>query len=122
MRRSGGRRFAYRLALKLGHVDVDRMLKQISTRQLSEWRAYADLEPFDEERADLRAASIVQALLFCHRKKGAAVIPLNKLVLRFGDLAAPTAPQTPEEARKRLRQTMDILAAMFSAPKKAEKR
>jgi len=116
LRRSGGRRFAHRLALKLGHIDVDRMLRQISIRQLNEWRAYADLEPFDEERADLRAASIVQALVNPHRRKGSPPVALKDCVLRFGDEEATTPVQTREQAQAQVRQTMDVLMAIYNKP------
>ncbi len=50
------RRFALRLAKELGIPNVDGMLKRISGNDLVEWMAYAKLEPFGEERADLRMA------------------------------------------------------------------
>ena len=33
-------------------------MENLSARQLAEWQAYAELEPFGERRADYRAASI----------------------------------------------------------------
>ena len=54
--------FAYQLALKLGYINVDRMLTEIDSRQLSEWIAFARLEPFDESRADIRSAIIAQTV------------------------------------------------------------
>lgn len=45
-----------RLAKAMGIPNVDAMLESISGVQLTEWMAYADLEPFGEERADLRMA------------------------------------------------------------------
>lgn len=45
-----------RLAKELGIPNVDGMLASISGLQLVEWMAYAELEPFGEERADLRMA------------------------------------------------------------------
>jgi hypothetical protein len=118
LRRSGGRRFAYRLALKLGYVDVNRMLGQISTRQFSEWRAYADLEPFDEERADLRAASIVQAIVNTSRRKGTPAFKLKDCTLLFNE--GGDVPQTPERAREQTRLTLDMLMALYGP--KAKKR
>ena len=50
------------MAKELGVPNVDRMLESISGRQLAEWMAYARLEPFGEERADLRMA-ILAALI-----------------------------------------------------------
>ena len=34
----------------------------MSSREVSEWRAYEDIEPFGERRADYRAASICHTL------------------------------------------------------------
>lgn len=48
--------------MAVGSVDVDALLCSISSRQLTEWMAYASIEPFGEERADLRMA-IVAALI-----------------------------------------------------------
>lgn len=77
-------RFAYRLAAKLGHVNVNRMLDQIHVGQFAEWQAYAQLEPFDEERMDVRFAHIVQTLINLKRgKKGPK--PLKDFVLKFGE-------------------------------------
>ena len=39
------------------------MLRGMTVRQFCEWRAYADAEPFDETRGDLRAAQIVATLI-----------------------------------------------------------
>lgn len=92
------------------------MLRQISTRQLSEWRAYADLEPFDETRADLRAAQIVQALITAHSRRR---VPLKNCMLEFRETA--TAPRSPEDARAQVRRTMDVLMAIYGTKRAAEK-
>ena len=44
-----------RLAKELGIPNVDRMLRGISGQAFAEWIAYSNLEPFGEERDDLRA-------------------------------------------------------------------
>jgi hypothetical protein len=114
LKRSGLRRFAYRLALKVGHANVDRMLRGMTTRQLTEWRAYADLEPFDEERADYRAASIVHAVRNAFRKKGAPPITLKECVVQFGAEAdGAEKPKTVDQSRSQIKRTMDFLVAMF---------
>jgi len=41
----------------LGRIDVDKMLAEISSRQLSEWMAFARLEPFGFE-ADMLGHAI----------------------------------------------------------------
>jgi hypothetical protein len=91
------------------------MLRGMTTRQFQEWRAYADLEPFDEVRADLRAASIVQTLInVLTRKKGQPGIKLEDCVLRFR-----TAPRpTPASAQAEVRRTMEILMLLHNQPAK----
>ncbi len=39
-------------------MTVEELLHRISSRELAEWMAFYSLEPFGEERADLRAAII----------------------------------------------------------------
>ena len=92
------------------------MLRQISIRQFNEWRAYADLEPFDDGRADLRAASIVCALLNVHRAKGKPAVKLKDCVLRFGDEANQNQATTPEQARAQTRLTLEMLTALTNKP------
>lgn len=63
------------------------MLRSISGRQFREWRAYAELEPFDEERADLRTAHIIQTVLAVTGNKRT----LTECLLPFGQ-EEPPAP------------------------------
>lgn len=77
------------MAVKLGIVNVDRMLDPrrggLTAKQLKAWEHYAELEPFDETRADWRAASIVTMIANVNRdpkKKGYA---MKDLVLKFND-------------------------------------
>ena len=93
------------------------MLSEISMRQFAEWQAYAQLEPFDEERNDLRAASIVQTLLNLHRKKGRPAYKLKDCALRFVE-ARPKVltEQAAEEARQEVLKTMDVLMRTYNAP------
>lgn len=51
----------------MGEIDVDALLARLSSRQISEWMAYYTLDPFGEERADLRAAMICALLANINR-------------------------------------------------------
>jgi hypothetical protein len=97
------------------------MLRGMTVRQFQEWRAYADLEPFDETRADLRSADIVRTLLnLFGRGKGKPAFPLKDCVLRFGaDRGNGTKKVTPQEARAQVLRTMQILMAIHNAPRRA---
>ncbi len=55
------RRFYFRLALALG-MPVGELLNRISSQELTEWMAYYALEPFGEERADLRAGIVASTV------------------------------------------------------------
>lgn len=96
MKRSPRRRFAYQLAVRLGRVNVDAMLRYITAKQFAEWEAYAQLDPFDELRADSRAALIAQVLANIHRGKGQRAYMLKDFLLKFGELEK-VRRQTPEE-------------------------
>lgn len=88
------------------------MLRSITTAQLMEWRHYADLEPFDEVRADFRSAQVVAAILNQNRRKGARALTLKDCVLRFTSRAKV---RTPEEVRAEVIQAMRLLTAANNA-------
>ena len=83
------RMFSLRLALAMGRVDVDVMLDGIEERQLMEWMAYDRLQPFGDDRADLRSALAASA--FCN-SMGAKTKPLD-----FMPFAGPGAEQDAEQ-------------------------
>lgn len=98
------------------------MLRGMSARQFAEWRAYDDLEPFDEERADIRAGSIVQAIYNVKRRKGQAPIKLMDCVVTFGSGGTKESPKSAEQARAQVERAMDLLMLIFnSEPEKAPK-
>jgi hypothetical protein len=66
------RRFAFRLALALGEPNPDAMLARMPNRVFKEWVAFAEVEPFGEERADMRAAIVAATIANVNRKKGKA--------------------------------------------------
>lgn len=98
--RGGFDRFAHKLALATGHVDVDRMLRSMSSLQFAKWRVFDELEPFGEERDDYRFASICQALWNIARnvRMNPNGWPLTDFLVRFGDapLIVYKHPQTLE--------------------------
>lgn len=108
------------------------MLAQITREDLLEWAAYAELEPFDETRADYRAAQLAKGLAMVAAKVHAiasglgipahvADRPLQEFVLRFGAgrAEAVTRQQTPEQARLILR-TMALAHATAEQRKQLE--
>lgn len=96
------------------------MLAQIDVRQFNEWRAYADLEPFDQRRGDWRSAQIVQAIENAFRKRGRPPVQLKDCLLEFvdRDKDADEARDNPELARKRIMAAMKLLVKMHEKPPK----
>lgn len=74
------------------------MLRCMTWEQFQEWRAFDELEPFGEERSDIRSAQIVQALWNIARdvKKNPQGWPLSDFVLAFGDAPRPSLGQSIE--------------------------
>lgn len=65
------RRFAYRLSLYMGIPNPDVLLRAIPYRIYREWQEYASIEPFGENRADLRTGILAAVTANCHvRKQG----------------------------------------------------
>lgn len=91
------------------------MLKGMSLWQFREWRAYADLEPFDETRADLRAASIVQTIVNMNRdrKRHPTPVKLSECVLRFGE----EEQRKPAKTWQEMKQIGQTMAAAFNEPR-----
>jgi hypothetical protein len=53
--------------LKLGFASVRELTERLSSREIAEWIAYYQIEPFGEERADLRAAIIACVIANANR-------------------------------------------------------
>ena len=60
------------------------MLSRVSSRELSEWAAYYRLEPWGEERADLRIGVLDSILANLFRKKGSREYKAQDFMLNFG--------------------------------------
>lgn len=60
------------------------MLDGMSSRELSEWFAYFQLEPFGEEREDYRTALIAQTVANTAPRKRRKAFKLHDFLLRFG--------------------------------------
>jgi hypothetical protein len=85
------------------------MLRGMTVAQFFEWIAYAEMEPFDEIRADYRAASIVAMIANMNRdiKKHPRALPIADFVLKFGVETTRPKRQTWQEQK--------LVAAQFAA-------
>ena len=76
MRRDSRRRFAYRLALELGFVDVDLMLGMITPEQFQEWLAFGlYLEPFGSDIEWVKTGTIASMIYAANGGKGEGTRP-----------------------------------------------
>jgi len=68
-------------------MTVTELLRRISSRELSEWLAYYELEPFGEERADLRSAIVASTVANTARdpKKRARPFGVQEFMPQFQD-------------------------------------
>lgn len=71
--------------MALGIWNVEAWLHEISWRQLKLWMEYAELEPFGEERADLRAGIVASMIANVNRdpRKGKPFQP-SDFMPKFG--------------------------------------
>lgn len=105
-------RLAYKLAVMSGRTDVRKMLKGMTAKQFIGWENYSIIDPFDEQRADYRAAQIVAMLAEVNRnhKKRKNPYTIDEFLLQFKELKAPTREQSLAE-RKNIYK---MLAQAFS--------
>lgn len=73
------RRFYFRLARELG-MTVGEMLGRMSAREMSEWMAFAEIEPFGAYMEDIRAGTIASTIANVHRRAGAAAVKPIEMV------------------------------------------
>lgn len=83
--------------MKLGCINVDRMLHSLTAKQFFEWEAYARLEPFDEVREDYRAASIVTMIANVNRGVKQQPYRYKDFLLNFEEQEAKSQQQTVEQ-------------------------
>lgn len=71
------------------------MLSEISSVQFAEWMAYSRLEPWGEERDDLRMAIIASTIANVNRGKNSKAFSPQDFMPQF-------EPETEEQAAERL--------------------
>jgi hypothetical protein len=76
-------------------MTVRGLLKTIDAKELEEWKAFYNIEPFGEERQDIRAAMICCTLANVNRGKNQTAYKISDFLLRFD----PKPEQTPEEMK-----------------------
>ena len=90
------------------------MLSSISVSQFYEWMAFAELEPFEEARQDLRIEKLMAVLTtaITGRKQDPKLFRFG-----FGDMPHPEEQPTPQAPW----QTLKMVAKMFVAASRRKK-
>ena len=83
-------------------MTVEKLLTTTTARELLEWQAYDSIQPFGDERADLRAASIRHAVLSPHLKKGKKMT-LKDCMLNFEAKKKQTASEMEQMLKSLVR-------------------
>lgn len=65
-------------------MTVGELLHRTTSRELSEWMAYASVEPFGERRADYRVAILSSLTYNANRAKGAKPLGPNDFMPFLG--------------------------------------
>ena len=89
------------MALALGYRHPDVMLRELTALQYAEWVMYYQVDPFGEQRADLRAGIIASTMSNRWRvKHEQSVQPIDFMPF------AKSQEQTPEEIKLHLRSIL----------------
>lgn len=64
-------------------ISVAQLLNTFSAKELREWQIYSLIEPFGEERADLRTGIIASILVNLQRKKGTRAYTASDFMPKF---------------------------------------
>ena len=97
------------------------MLRSMTSRQLKEWFIFMEMEPFGDDRDDLRSGLIVQTLLniFRDRKKKSSAFKLAECVVPGGDNFEKTAVAAATSWQQ-MKMTAMIFAGMHNSGKTEE--
>lgn len=92
------------------------MLREITWPQFLEWYAYDQVDPFGEERADMRTAQIVQTLVNLNRREHQEPYKLSEFVLPFGDYEPPAPPKQTWQQQKYMMMQMSAALGTPAPP------
>lgn len=87
-------------------MTVRELLARIDSLELTEWMAAYNVEPWGEDRSDLRAGIVASTVANCHSTKGHEFKP-SDFIPQFVEMEKPQ--QTPEQMQRMARK----LNAMF---------
>jgi hypothetical protein len=86
-------------------VDVDMMLSEIGSRQYLEWKAFYALDPWGDQRADVRTAIVAAVMANAWRGKDEGPIGLETFMLFPEDGVAVEQRGDQKSLMARIRST-----------------
>lgn len=101
-------------------MSVERLLREFSSRELSEWAAYYKLEPFGEDRADLRLSFLTTLMHNLHRKSGVPAFKVEDFLI--GDQGKSREDETPKQKLDRQKMILQDIAEHFKSIGKGKKK
>lgn len=106
----------------MGEVDVDALLARLSSRQISEWMAYYTLDPFGEERADLRMGMLMALIANVNRdpQKRKEAYTAEEFMPKFGEEYKQDGPG--KQDGQTWEQQKELLKAMSGSHAKTQRR
>lgn len=99
-------------------MTVEEMLERMSSRELTEWRAYWEIEPWGEERADLRVGTLSAIVANVARGKGQRPFSPADFFYRPAAASRPRGPLSDEELLAKARVIHEQLVAHFKGQEK----
>lgn len=81
--------------MQLGVSHPDQLLRQLTARQLDEWKAYYSIEPWGEYRQELRHGRMMQLLDRAHFTRDEPLLPVDFMAFT----ERPPEPEISEEER-----------------------
>lgn len=99
--------FCFRLALALGFPHPHHLLAQLTASELSQWMAYAAVEPFGEFRDELRHGQLMALHANVNRDPQARREPFRAdEFMNFYDRQEQPAVETPQQSAERIRREL----------------
>ena len=90
-------------------MTVGELLHTMSSKELVEWQAYYSIEPFGEERADLRAGIIASTIANVNRPKGKKAYDAEDFMPKFDKYTKKNKRITPFILSTKLEKLKRIL-------------
>lgn len=89
-------------------MPVGELLRRISSRELTEWNAFANVEPIGDERQDIRFAVLASVIANAYRDAERHPAPFEVIDFLFDWWEV----RDPEEGWKKIRDAMSDVAAI----------